>query len=151
MNIATFKALLDTLKMETPVNQNILQEQAVNTIGIIKTQRKKFVDLFVTAAEKVGLIMRIDKNTIKRSAQTILETLPVNTADIFSLNNRPIEIAREDNNEKMNAETIFYPYTDNGDGWKLEIKITSAKNLTHEIRSMRSKIGELLEALNHDK
>ena len=94
---------------------------------------------------------KIDKNTIKRSAQTILETLPVNTADIFSLNNRPIEIAREDNNEKMNAETIFYPYTDNGDGWKLEIKITSAKNLTHEIRSMRSKIGELLEALNHDK
>ena len=43
---------------------------------------------------------------------------------------------------------MFYPYTDNGPGWQIEIKITSNKNLSQEVRNMRSKLGELLGILN---
>lgn len=154
MSIGTFKTLLDTLKMETPVNQTILEEQAVNTIGINRNQRKKFVDLFVNAADKVGLVTRIDKNTIKRKAQTYMDAFTSNGAELFSsdsLHNKPAETALEDNNQKVGPEPTFYPYTDLGAGWKLEIKITSTKSLSPEIRAMRSKLGELLETLNNSK
>jgi len=151
IGIGTFKALLDTLEIETPVNQTILQEQAVNTIGINRNQRKKFVDLFVSAADKVGLVSRVDKNTIKRKTQTVMEEFANNTVDIFSLtplHKKLIGAVREDSSQKSGAASMFYPYTDNGPGWQIEIKITSNKNLSQEVRNMRSKLGELLGILN---
>lgn len=147
MNIETFKGLFNTLKTETPVTQTVLQEQAVNTIGINRNQRKKFVDFFVNAAERVGLIARIDKNTIKPKASTLLEAF----GGFFTaspLNTPPIETPKKNDLDNAKSEQIFYPYTDKGEGWQLEIKITSNKKLTPDVRDIRNKLADLLEIIN---
>jgi len=154
MGIETFKELLNTLKTNVPVNQTILQEQAVNTIGINRSQRKKFVDLFINAAERVELITRIDKNTIKRKAQSILEEFANNTPDFFSTipsDHILTEALQEEKIQKTDDTAGFYPYTDNGDGWRLEIKITSTKKISQEVRNIRNQLGQLLDDLNSAK
>lgn len=154
-NIESFKELLEHLKPGVPIKESILQEQAVNTIGVVRSQREKFVNYFINAADRVGLISRVDKETIKRKEGNLDEAFQATSTPSNSLTNglpdHSSNICDDTKNTyetNSNTELTLYPYSDSGTDWKIEIKIYTRNPINRDIRQKRTSLADMLEDLN---